>query len=62
MNDVSKPPPSPGVTFAAAAGGGFVGAIVGAVVATSMMGEPNTDARVQEPVPEEQVLVADGKN
>ncbi len=57
MNDeVSKPPP-PGPVFLAAAGGGFVGAIAGAVVATNMMGDPDS-ARIQQPEPQEQVLVA----
>ncbi len=57
-DEVSKPPP-PGPTFLAAAGGGFVGAIAGAVVATSMMGDPDR-AKIQEPEPQEQVLV--GRN
>ena len=61
MNDVSKPPPSPGVTLAAAAAGGFVGAVAGAIVATNMMGDPNNDAKLQEPEPQEQVLVAEGR-
>ncbi len=59
MNDVSKPPPSPGVTLAAAAAGGFVGAVAGAIVAANMMGDANNDAMLEKPEPEEQVLVAD---
>ncbi len=55
-DEVSKPPP-PGPVFLAAAGGGFVGAIAGAVVATNMMGDPDS-ARIQQPEPQEQVLVA----
>ncbi len=58
MNDVSKPPPSSGAVFVAAAAGGFAGAIGGAIVAANMMGDPNTDAKVQAPEAQEQVLVA----
>ena len=60
MNEVSKPPPSPGVTFAAAAAGGFIGAVGGAIVAANMTGDPNSDAKLEAPEPQEQVLVADG--
>lgn len=59
MNDVLKPPPY--VTAAAAAVGGFVGAVAGVVVATNMMGEPEGQARVQDPEPQEQVLVAENE-
>jgi Na+/glutamate symporter len=61
MNDVSKPPPSPGVTFAAATAGGFVGAVAGAIVAAGMMGDSNSDANLDKPEADEQVLVAEGK-
>lgn len=59
MNDVSKPPPSPGLILAAAAAGGFVGAVAGAIVAANMMGDSNSDAKLLTPEPEEQVLVAE---
>ncbi|MDJ0940678.1 MAG: hypothetical protein QNJ00_13035 [Woeseiaceae bacterium] len=59
MNEVSKPPPWQ--TLAAATAGGFIGAVGGAVVAANMLGEPSGQARVQEPEPQEQVLVAENE-
>ncbi len=57
MNDEVNKPPPPGPTLLAAAAGGFIGAIAGAVVATNMMGEPDS-AKLQEPEAQEQALVA----
>lgn len=58
MNDVSKPPPYQ--TLLAATGGGFIGAVAGVVVATNMMGDPDS-AKIQEPEPEEPALVAENR-
>lgn len=55
MNEINKPPPYQ--TLLAATAGGFIGAVGGAAVATNMMGEPDT-AQLQQPEPQEQVLVA----
>ena len=59
MNNVLKPPPA--TNLAAAAAGGFIGALAGAVVAANMMGEPNTQSRVQDAEPQEQALVAENE-
>ncbi len=54
MTDVNKPPTYQ--LLLASAGGGFVGAVAGVVVATNMMGDPDT-GHIQAPEPQEQVLV-----
>ncbi len=63
MAKPSEPPP--GKTFLAAAAGGFGGAIVGAVAATSLMGDAAKDnpgngaVQPAEPQQQEEVMVAE---
>jgi len=58
MADESTPPLK---TAAAAAAGGFVGALVGVMAAGAMMGDPDNGQAAVEPVQEqvEEVVVAD---
>lgn len=61
MPETNKPPPS-AVALASAAGvGGFAGAVLGVIVATSMMGDgdDNNRSAIQDAAPEAQVAFVD---
>lgn len=62
MGEASTPPPPSASTLGLAAGaGGFVGAVLGVIVASGMMGngDDNNRSAIQEAAPEAQVAIVD---
>ena len=60
MNGISKPPPQP--SMLAAAGGGFVGALAGALVAASIMGngdDSDSQSRIDHADDDKPAIVAE---